>query len=55
MAPIDWINEPGIAARACDKMPKKYVKITEKKDENKLQKEYIITRKAANKLDLDKD
>lgn len=55
MAPIEWIHEAGIAARACDSMSKKYVKITEKTANSKLEKEYIITRQAAKKLDLDKD
>ncbi|BDA73678.1 hypothetical protein RIVM261_039320 [Rivularia sp. IAM M-261] len=55
MAPIEWIKEPGIAARACDSMPKKYIKIAEKTADTKLQKEYKITRQAAKKLDLDKD
>jgi hypothetical protein len=52
MAPIQWIDEPGILARACDSMPKKYIKITDKTANTKLKKEYIITRQAAKKLDL---
>jgi hypothetical protein len=53
LAPIEWINEAGIAARACDSMTKKYVKITKKTANAKLQKEYIVTREATKKLGLD--
>jgi hypothetical protein len=52
---LEWIHQAGISARACDSMPNKYIKITEKTADNKLKKEYAITSKAAQKLNLDQD
>lgn len=50
---MTWLQEPGIKARACDIMPKKYAKITDRTANKGLCREYKITKKAAQKLNVD--
>ncbi|MBF2063201.1 MAG: hypothetical protein IGS39_02020 [Calothrix sp. C42_A2020_038] len=49
---IQWIDEPGISARACDSMPLKYIKIIDGIADSKLHKEFKVTQNAAKKLGI---
>ncbi len=50
---MTWLQEPGIKARSCDIMPIKYTNITDGTANKKLCKEYKVTKKAAQKLNVD--
>jgi hypothetical protein len=50
---MEWIRVPGIAARGCDVMPKKYAKVFNGIADGKLCKEFQVTKKAAQKLNLE--
>ncbi len=52
---MTWLQEPGIKARSCDIMPIKYNNITDGTANKKLCREYRITKKAAQKLNVDVD
>jgi hypothetical protein len=47
---IKWLQEPGISARSCESMSKKYAKVFAGTASAKLRKEYNVTNKAAQKL-----
>lgn len=50
---LKWIIEPGIAARACDSMEKKYAKVIAGSAKPKVIREFKITQAMAQKLNLD--
>ncbi|MFH7027679.1 MAG: hypothetical protein ACHBN1_20340 [Heteroscytonema crispum UTEX LB 1556] len=50
---MQWIQVPGIAARACDVMSKKYAKVFNGTADAKLCKEYKVSKKAAQKLNVE--
>jgi hypothetical protein len=50
---IQWIKEVGITARACEIMPKKYAKIFNGTASAKLCEVFKVTKKAAQKINLD--
>lgn len=50
---MTWLQEPGIKARSCDIMSIKYSNITNGTANKKLCREYRITKKAAQKLNVD--
>ncbi|MBW4445652.1 MAG: hypothetical protein KME38_01930 [Spirirestis rafaelensis WJT71-NPBG6] len=52
-ADMQWIKKPGIAARTCEIMPKKYAKVLAGTATAKLGREFKVTKKAAQKLNLD--
>jgi hypothetical protein len=52
---MEWIKTPGINARACDTMPKKYAKVLTGGADSKLLKEFKITKNLAKKLNLELD
>ncbi|MBD2563461.1 MULTISPECIES: hypothetical protein [Nostoc] len=48
-----WISTPGITARGCENMPKKYAKVLAGNPDAKLLKEFKVAKKAASKLNLE--
>lgn len=52
---LTWLQLPGITARACEDMPKKYGKVLAGTANAKLCKEFQLTHKAAKKLNLQLD
>jgi hypothetical protein len=50
---MEWIKTPGINARACDIMPKKYAKVFAGNADSKLIKEFKVTKNIAQKLNLE--
>lgn len=53
MQDMKWIIEPGIAARACDSMEKKYAKVIAGSAKPKVIREFKVTQAMAQKLNLD--
>ena len=53
MQDMKWIIEPGIAARACDTMDKKYAKVIAGSAKPKVIREFKVTQAMAQKLNLD--
>jgi hypothetical protein len=53
--PVDmqWIKKVGITARTCEIMPKKYAKVIAGTSSAKFEREFKVTKKAAQKLNLD--
>lgn len=49
---LTWLQLPGITARACEDMPKKYAKVLAGTANAKVCKEFQLTHKAAKKLNL---
>lgn len=49
---MKWLQLPGITARGCDSMPKKYATVLAGTANAKLGKEFQVTQKAAKKLNL---
>jgi hypothetical protein len=50
---MKWLMKPGIAARACMLMPKKFTKVLEGKADAHFRREFEFVKKAAQKLNLD--
>ncbi|WP_414582412.1 hypothetical protein [Scytonema sp. PCC 10023] len=49
---ITWLQLPGITARGCESIPKKYAKVIAGTANSKLYQEFQVTHKAAKKLNL---
>ncbi|RCJ31328.1 hypothetical protein A6770_20225 [Nostoc minutum NIES-26] len=49
---MKWLQAPGIVARSCDIMRKKYAKVFAGTADGKLYKKFLVTDKAAQKLNL---
>jgi hypothetical protein len=50
-----WLQKPGITARVCNLMPKQHSEAITGNVEKKFYQEYLVTKKATSKLNLEKD